>query len=214
MKKKLFIGLTLFLLQVMAFAQSKMVITDYNKTMQPGIQTEVPFPERTVENAIEDKMQKLGYKGKDTKGYTLYKGVRLTELGPDFLDIYIRSEKKSRKEKDISIVTMLVSSGFEKFYSDSSKPELMNNARAFLNSFTDVASAYDLEQQIIAQETITVKAGKKYTNLVDDGNDLQRKKTKIETQIQENTKAQADQKSEEEKQRQILDNLKAKRKKS
>ena len=210
--KKLFLSLAITVMATASFAQAHLATADYQKTMQPAVENDIPFPEKTVNKAIEDKMQKMGYKGKDNKGYTIYRGVRMAELGPDAYDLYFKTDRKSRKESDNTVVTMMVSSGYDKFIGDSTNSTVIENAKNYLNSLTEIIAAYDLELQITEQESATKKADKKLTNLVEDGQDLQKKKARIEKDIEDNIKKQADQKAESEKQRQIFETLKAKRK--
>ena len=210
--KKLFLSLAVTVMATASFAQAHLATADYQKTMQPAVENDIPFPEKTVNKAIEDKMQKMGYKGKDNKGYTIYRGVRMAELGPDAYDLYFKTDRKSRKESDNTVVTMMVSSGYDKFIGDSTNGTVIENAKNYLNGLTEIIAAYDLELQITEQENATKKADKKLTNLVEDGQDLQKKKARIEKDIEDNIKKQADQKAESEKQRQIFETLKAKRK--
>ena len=102
------------------FAQSRSTEVDYQKQSRPAIVNDLPFDAKTVENAIEDTLSKMGYKGSNSKGFTVYKGVRLLELGPDPYDLYFMVDKKSRKDKENSTVTMMVSKGFDAFVSKSS----------------------------------------------------------------------------------------------
>jgi hypothetical protein len=193
-------------------AQARYTTAEYQKVMRPAVVNDLPFAEKTVTSAIENKMGQMGYKGKSTKGYTLFSGVRLPELGPESYDLYFMVDRVSRKDKGNSTVTLLVSRGFDNFVSDSADAVLINNAKTYLNNLRDMVAAYDLELQIADQEDVLKKADKKYTGLVDDGADLQKKKRKLEEQIVENTNAQAAQKAEAEKQRQILETLRSKRK--
>ena len=206
--QKFFFLLAAILLHNHSFSQARLATADYQKTVQPALEIEIPFTEKIVSKAIDDKMQKMGYKGKDSKGYLTYKGVHLAELGPDAYDLYFGTERK----KDFTIVTMMISSGYEKFIGDTTNAPVVNNAKTFLNSLTNIVAAFDLEQQIGEQENILKKAYKRLTNLAEDGQGLQRKKAKLEQELQDNLKQQADQKTEAAKQRQILETLKAKRK--
>ena len=76
----------------------------------------------------------------------------------------------------------------------------------------EIVAAYDLEQQIANQENEIKKAEKKSNNLIDEGNDLQKRLKKINEDIQTNIKDQADQVKEVERQKQALENLKSLRK--
>ncbi len=195
-----------------AMAQSTTATVAYQKINRQAVVNEMPFPEKTVRNALDDKMQKQGYKGKDVKGYTVYQGVRLPELGPDSYDLYFMADRKSRKEKETAVLTMLISKGYDNFVADSTDATVINNAKTYLNNLRDMIAAYDLEQQIIAQEDAIKKADKKYNGLIDDGQSLEKKRKNIEKDIEDNKKDQENQKAEIEKQRQILETLRAKRK--
>ncbi len=210
--KKVLLSAAIFFVTATAFAQARTATADYNKAIQPAIEIEIPFEEKTVIKSLVEKMEKRGYKGKESKDYTVFKGVNMSELGTATYDVYFKADKKSRKEKDITILTMLISGGYEKFIGEGDEPGLFNNAKSFLNNHMETAVAYDLELQVKEQEEAVQKATKKYNNSVEDGQDLVKKKEKIEKEIVENTQKQADMKSESEKQLQILETLKAKRK--
>jgi hypothetical protein len=213
--KKLILSAIIFFMCAGAFAQARTATAEFNKTMQPAMEIEIPFQEKTVEKSLTERMEKKGYKGKDSKGYSIYRGVNLPEIGPDSYDLYFKTDRKSRKEKDITILTMLVSKGAqgsEVFLNETDNADVLDKVKAFLNAHVDIATAYDLELQIKDQQEATEKADKKYRNLVEDGEDLVKKKERLEKDMAENTKKQADQKAEAEKQRQILTTLMAKRK--
>ena len=211
MKRFLLILLTLGII-VPAIGQSRYSFIDFNKAKQPAIVNDYNFSDNTVTKAIAGRMEKLGYKGKESKGFMVYRGVMLTELGPGPYDLYVKVDRKSRKEKDASSLTMLVSKGNEVFVSDIDDPVLMGNAKAWINKMDSVIIAYDLEVQIKDQEDLVKSAEKKYRSLVDDGDDLVKKKKRIEEQINDNTKDQQQQRTEIEKQKQLFEALKAKRK--
>src|SRR5258708_1153624 len=142
MKKFLLLSAILFLATGI-FAQAHLATADYQKTMQPALEIEIPFPEKTVMKSIVDRIENLEYRSKKKKGYTNFKGVMMKEIGPDTYDLYFKTERKSRKEKDVTILTMLVSSGFEKFIGDSTNSSVINNAKKFLNSQVEITTAYD-----------------------------------------------------------------------
>ena len=195
-----------------AAAQSRTATVEYQKINRQAVVSEIPFPEKTIRDAIDNKMQQMGYKGKDSKGYTIYKGVRMPELGNDSYDLYFMADRKSRKEKENSTLTLMISKGFDSFIADSTDSKVMENAKNYLDSIKNMIAAYDLEQQIIAQEDAIKKADKKSANLIDDGVSLEKKRKNIEQDIADNKKNQANQLVEIEKQKQILDVLRGKRK--
>ena len=110
------------------------------------------------------------------------------------------------------MVTLLVSSGYEKFIGDTTNLQVVNNAKQWLNTFPEAVAAYDLEVQISDQEAAWKKAEKKLNNLSDDSADLQRKLVKLQKEIEENTAQQASQRTEVDRQLQVLEQLKSQRK--
>lgn len=211
--KKLLILAATFFVSAVAFPQASTATVEYQKINRQGLVMEIPFPEKTVRDAIENKMQSMGYKGKDSKSFTIYKGVKMTEIGPDTYDLYFMADRKSKREKETTILTMLVSKGFDAFVADSNDSKIMENSKTYLNnSMRDMVAAYDLELQIQAQDETVKKSEKKYNGLIDDGQSLEKKRRSIEKDIEDNKKAQESQKSEIEKQKQILETLRAKRK--
>ena len=83
----------------------------------------------------------MGYSGKDSKGFTVYKGVRLKALGDASYALYFMVDRKSRKDKENSTITMLISSGYDKFLTQGEEASLFNNAKQYLESDWEPAAA-------------------------------------------------------------------------
>ncbi len=212
MNKILYTLITLLIFSTTVSSQSRYVFINFKDAQKPGVQNDFSYPQNIVSKAISDKMEKLGYKGKESKGITTYKSVLLPELGAATYDIYFKIDRKSRKEKDATSVTMLVSAGNENFITEADNSQTINNAKYFLDNLIPGIQAFDLEQQIKDQEEAVKKAEKKYKNLQDDQDDLQKRRRKIEEQLSDNAKDQQNQQDEIAKQRQIFETLKLKRK--
>jgi hypothetical protein len=211
MKKTLLICFLSFCFQNYTHAQSVITKAEYNKTMQSAVTNEFPFEKATTEDAIVAKLKALGYSPKSSKGYSVYKMVKLPELGTETYDLYFSADKKSKKEKEKSIVTLLISKGYDNFVNDTTGAEVLANGQKFLNNLLASIAAYDLEKQISAQEDIVKKTEKKYNNAVDDGASLEKKKKSIEEDIEKNKKDQVNKKAEADAQLQILETLRSKR---
>ena len=211
MRKSVLLAASIFI-SVASFAQARSVTAEYQKINQPAIEIEIPFPEKTVAKSFVDYFEHLGYKGKETKGYYTFKEVRLPKISPGIYDIYFKTDRKSRREKDKTILTFLISTGYEKFLSGPENDSVINNAKQFLNEQQINVASFDLEMQISAQDEITKKEDKKLANFTEDGIDLVKKKERIESDIQNNIKKKAAQKAELEKQMLIFETLKNKRK--
>ncbi|MBK7884493.1 MAG: hypothetical protein IPJ81_12430 [Chitinophagaceae bacterium] len=193
------------------FAQTRVSTTEYLKTKRQSIVADFPFSPKTVMNTIEEKLEKMGYKGKDAKDFLVFKGVTLPEIGTGVYDIYFMAEKKSKKDNDNAVVTMMLSKGYENFVTEKDDETIINNAKNYLDNLKLSVTAYDLEDQIKEQESVVRKNEKKAANLIDEGQSLESKLKKLQQQIEDNKKDQADQNSEVEKQKEILDMLKGRR---
>jgi len=210
MKKLAFLTFALFS-HVHSFSQAIVTITDYQKAQEPAIQYELPYSQETVTKALEDTLEKQGYKGKDTKGYTLYRDVHSTAIGPDNYNLYFKVDRKSKNEKETSIVTLMISKD-DIFISEATDMDIVNNAKVYMQNLKPVVQAYDLEQQITAQMDAVRKSDKKLTELTSDSVDIAKKEAKIKIQIQDNITSITNQKADIERQKLILETLKSKRK--
>jgi hypothetical protein len=193
-------------------AQSRTETVEYLKMNREAIVTEIPFSEKTIAAAIQDTLQKLGYKGKESKDFMVYKAVMLPVFGKRSYDLYFSIERKSKKEKESSVVTLLVARDFDNFITMKSDPDVMDNAKTYMDSLRNIVAVYDLEQQIIAQEDVVKKSEKKLQGLIDDGEDYEKAKKKLEDKIDTNKKDRAKQKSDNELESKVLETLKARRK--
>ena len=205
--KRMIVFVLILALFANAGAQSRTGTVEYQKTDREAIIHEVPFSEDMITKAIQDTLEKMGYKGKESKGFIVYKGVKMPELGSEAYDLYFSVDKKSKKEKDVSKVTLMISTGFDNFITEKSHPALVRNAKTYLDSLRNTIAIYDRNQQIAEQEEVVKKLEKKVSGLSDDGEDLQKKKKKLEKEIEDNIKEQADRQKELEKQRQVLSTL-------
>ena len=193
-------------------AQTRIIHVDYLNTGREALANEIGYPEKTINYAIDESMAKQGIKGKSNKGFMVYHGVLVPGLGDNSCDLYFSVDRKNKKDKEISLVTMMVSKGGDNFITDSSDAVLMGKAKAWLDTLGNMVAVYDLEQQIASQEEKVKKNEKKLKNLQDDGKDLEKKRKKTEEDINDNNKTQASQQEELENQKKILETLKGNRK--
>lgn len=207
----------LFVLALTAFAaarsQSYESKTEYNKVQQPAILCEFAYPASLVEEVVETDLKQKGLgKAKSTKGFNLYQAVNFTEISGDKIDFYISIDRKSRKEKDLTTVAVLVSKGYDNFISGSSDAAIMQNVMTYVNGLKDKLEKASLEIKIADQEAAVKKEDKRYNDLIDEAADLEKKRRKIESDIEDNKKNQEKQKAEAAKQKEILETLRAQRK--
>lgn len=212
MRKFLFIFAVMLCLHNRSIAQAASGQSEYNKNMISSVINEMPYEEGTTDAAIDAKFKALGYSGKSQNGYKVFKAVKIPEIGPDTYDLYFKTDKKSKKEKDRTVISLLISKGNEVFISEAADTALFTNIKTFMNNLIVDVAAADLENQISDQTDVVKKANKKLSGLVDDAADLAKKQKKIDQQIEDNKNDQANQQKELAAQSQILETLKAKRK--
>lgn len=174
---------------------------------------EVPYNSDVVEDAIKAYMAKNGYKPSSTKGVQTYKAVKLHPNNTENNDLHFKVERKSRKEKESSLIYLIVSKENEtlaqKMVEDRTGIE---DGKSYLNGMVPSLEAYNLEVQITAQDETVKKAEKKLENLVEDQQDLEKKIKNLQEKLEKNKKDQESQKGEVSNQKTILENLKGRRK--
>jgi hypothetical protein len=154
---------------------------EYNKKKQQAIVIDYSFPPDAVQNAIVQKMGKMGYKPKEEKGlfnkdkgFLVFKNAYVTDINGDRMDFVINVERKSRKASDESVLYMIMNKDGGNALM-TMKPEDINNAKSFLNNMLPEVEAADLELRIKDQEETISKAEKKLKNLKDDQTSLEKK---------------------------------------
>jgi hypothetical protein len=120
------------------------------------------------------------------------------------MDYIVKVERKSRKEKDESILYLLINKDGENAISGFDAAD-MDRAKSFLNKLQPDVEAANLELQIQSQENIVEKAEKKLR-------DLEKEKEDLDKKLKENARDQENTQKDIENQRRVLENLKLKRK--
>lgn len=188
--------------------------------MQPGLLLELPNTTAVAEGTLLQKLKETGYKPETSgamfwkknkqDGFYIFNGVTLPALNNQKLDLYFKIDRKSRSDKDKSLMYMLVSKGYDNFVSPDVDSATFLAATQFLNSFVGSNLSFSLQQEIEAQEKVVANAEKKLSNLQDEEKALQKKIEQLQGDV---LKKQTDlqlQTNEIANQRSILDALKAK----
>jgi len=186
---------------------------EYNKGKQACIVMEYNYPPEAVENAMRAKLLKLGYGGKEEKGmfnkdkgFRVYKETTVGEISPNKYDYAINIERKSHKDADETIVSLVIFKDDANALSKLSSDEL-EKVKSFLNNLLPEVEASNLEILIGAQILSLEKADKKLKTLQDENK-------KLQEALEKNIKDQELQKKEIENQNKSLDALKGRRKTS
>jgi DNA repair exonuclease SbcCD ATPase subunit len=180
-------------------------------TILPAAILEVPFKEDVVQDALNNYWTQKGRsKSTELKGFTTFKAQQIAPAG-SLSDLYFKVERKSRKEKEVTMVSLLLGEpGVQP--TDSTRKENLEAARRYLTELLPAIEAYDLEVRIKNQTESLSKAESKFKNLVEDGEDLEKKKSSIEKKIKENKEEQEQKRKEIEENRKQLELLSGQKK--
>jgi hypothetical protein len=222
MKKFAALVLVAFSMVCTASAQSSYTSVSYNKTSQPALKLELPYNTDVSEGFIVDNLKKTGYdpetKGKlfwkqnKLNGFYIFKDVRL-EGASQPVDLYFKVDQKSKKEKDASVIYLLIDKGENSFIS-SSDEQTYNAAKHFLNGFVDESAAYKLDLDIKNREETVKDAEKKLDKLKDNEKDMNRKIEQLQKDLKKNQEDQKEQQKTIETEKKKLDDLKEQAKKN
>jgi hypothetical protein len=164
-----------------AWSQAYEGNTEYDKKKQQAIVIDYSFPADAVQNAIIQKMAKMGYKPKEEKGlfnkdkgFLVFKNAYVTDISGDRMDFIINVERKSRKVSDESVLYMiLIKDGANALQTMGSGD--IKKAKSFLNDMLPEVEAADLELRIKDQEETVAKAEKKLSSLKEEQTSLEKK---------------------------------------
>ena len=215
--RKLFIFL--FVISTLpAVSQTLPTSINYNKTTQQGLMLELPYSQDVCEGFIVNSLKNIGYdpesKGKlfwknnKVNGFYTFKNVSIEGISHP-VDLYFKVDQKSRRQKDESIIYLLVSNGDEKFVNDSDA-NTFNVAQKLMNDFVAKSAAYKLSLDIKAQENEIKDAEKKLANQKDTEKELSKKIDKLQEELKRNRADQVTQQAIIENEKKKLAELKAK----
>lgn len=218
MKRISILLIAVFVLHMIVPAQAYEGKIEYDKKKQDAFLIEFTYSSEAVEGAFIEKMKNIGYRAREEKGmfnkdkgFIVFKSALITEISDTRMDYIIKVERKSRKEKDESVLYMIVSKDGNNAMAQLSSSEV-GNAKYFLNDLLPHVEAFDLELQIREQENTVAKTEKKLKDLKDDKESLEKKIKNLQNDLKKNEKDQEDTEKDIESQKKILEVLRGKRK--
>lgn len=181
MKQIYLLLVSAFTITIAASSQSYESNIQYDKKKQQAIAIDYSYSPEAVQNAIIQKMEKMGYRAKEEKGlfnkdkgFLVFKNAYVTEISKDKMDFLIKVERKSRKASDESTLYMIMTKDGDNALLKM-EPDDINKAKSFLNDMLPAVEAADLEIRIKDQEEAVTKAEKKLRDLKDDQLSLEKK---------------------------------------
>ena len=189
-----------------SFAQVYEAKIDYNKISQAAIVGEYKYPEATVEKTLTDKLERMGYKVKSSKGYLIVSNAVISSISSKPMEYAFKIERKSKKEKDITVVSLVMNENNVNATVDN-----VSNGKSFLNDLSPAIDAVNTDNMVNDQYEAVVKSQKKLKNLQDDQNSMEKKVRNLQDDLRKNAKEQDDMQKEIKNQQEVLDAFKAKK---
>jgi hypothetical protein len=182
MKRILLLLTVMFVFKTTTHAQAYEGRLDYQKTSQPAAIIELPYNQDVVENGIKDYMNKRGYKSSSTKGFDVFRAAKFDDNDTDPSDLYFKIDRKSRKEKDVTVITLLPAKPNQDILArigDSTTSTRVTAAKSFLDNLAPYLDAHNTNVQVNSQQDILKKAQKNLTGLQDDQASLEKKQRNL-----------------------------------
>jgi len=164
------------------YAQARDASVMIDKENRNAVMITIDQPEKITNEALQQRMERSGLKEKEKKGIVSFKGVTLSEISPDKVDIYTKVEAGPNNS---SVVYMAVSRGYNNFTNTTVDSNITQNVKTFLESFVKDAATYSADVGIKNQINDVIKDEKKYQRLLEEQRDLQKKKLNIDNRLAE-----------------------------
>jgi len=206
--KKLFSATALLFACTYVISQAVPASTIINKENRNAIMITINQPVKITTDALQQKMHRAGLDERVKRGEASYKGVTLSEISKDKIDIYTKVEEAPN---NTSTVYMAVSRGYNNFTSGGTDSVITEKTIAFLNSLVKDADNHFADQDISNQVNDVNKFEKEYQHLLDEQRDLEKKKSSIDTRLTEITNELATLKTEMDKKKAAVEDSKTKR---
>jgi hypothetical protein len=211
--KKSIVSFTVLLISVFSYSQAQEGTVEYQKKTQPAAVIELPYPPSFVDAAMNDYLSKKGKsRSNDIKGFATFRNTSPVQNDSVNADLYFKTERKSRKEKEVTVLSLLVMPTDEQTNAKNLHYLNMEEAKNYLNDLAYAIDAYNLELTIKDQNDAVIKAEAKYKNLLNDAEELEKKRTAFDKKIADNSHEQQQQLKEIENQKQKLSQLVSQRK--
>jgi len=182
--KNIVMVLGALLISISTMAQATEGTVEFQKKQQSAAVLELPYPPDLVNAALNEFLSKKGKsKATDLKGFTTYRNT--DELTGDSAnaDMYFKVERKSRKEKQTTVVSLLLTP-FNGTAPDSGINYMtMDQAKTYLDQLIPTIEGYNLEQKIREMNDIITKSETRYKEMLKNDEQLEQNLTEIESKL-------------------------------
>jgi len=193
MRKLLFMTVPV-ILSTTVQAQSYKSSYTFQKNVYTVAALQVPFEEDAVTDAVIDYMQAQGFKDAHYKDFIVFRSVPLDNSRSVVTDAYFNINRKSRSEKDMTIISLLpVKKGETLSPSSVEDSSLISISLVYLDSLKNRVYRFSLAKLIEGQQKTLDKTKAKILNLKNDSGDIAKKIRGYESDLAENKNDQAKQ---------------------
>jgi len=164
------------------YGQARDASVMIDKENRNAVMIVIDQPEKITRDALQQRLERSGLKERSKEGVIKYKGVILSEISPDKVDIYTKVEAGPNNS---SVVYMAVSRGYDNFTNNVADSAITQNVKIFLESLVKDANTQSADVGIKNQIKGVVNDEKEYVRLLDEQKDLQKKKSVIDNRLAE-----------------------------
>jgi hypothetical protein len=193
-------------------------IVEYNGLKYPAYVKEVNTGVDQATQAVKDYFASRGARGKDHKGFIIYRNVMMpTGGGSELLDVFVRVERAGKKNEDkaqvMAILTKPGTISEEKPTKEQravgSGVVLAAGGHQFYEELTPAVNQQAFLKNIADQEAEIKKAEKKLSEMESDKAKMEKQIEKLKSDIANLTKAIADQAAEVNRAKGVLETTKS-----
>jgi hypothetical protein len=167
---------------VLLYAQPTETSIMIDNANRSAVTITIDQPDNITGDALQQRLEHSGLKDKPKNGIMSFKGVVLSEISAEKIDLYTKVEKGPNNS---SVVYIAVSRGYNNFTNGPADSAITQNVKTFLLSFVKDANDRSADVGISNRINDVNKDQKAYQKLLDEQGDLQKKKTKIENRLLE-----------------------------
>jgi hypothetical protein len=170
-----------------AKAQSYKSSYTFQKNLYPVAAIQVPFEEDAVKDALIDYMKAHGYKDAHYKDFIVFRDVPLDKNNAAVSDAYFLVDRKSRSEKDVTVISLLpVKKGETLSPATAEDSSYTRIAMTYLDSLKKNVHSFSLTKLIEAQQKTLDKTKGKMVDLKNDSGDIAKKIRSYESELAQN----------------------------
>ena len=164
------------------YGQARDASVMIDKENRNAVMIVIDQPEKITRDALQQRLERSGLKERSKEGVIKYKGVILSEISPDKVDIYTKVEAGPNNS---SVVYMAVSKGYDNFTNNIADSAITQNVKIFLESLVKDADTQSADVGIKQQIKGVISDEKEYVRLLEEQKDLQKKKSVIDNRLVE-----------------------------